>query len=78
MIGSLGVSALINIVLSIICIGLSWWALQAFRFDLFVHKANSARAKLLQILLSIVVGYIVSRFFLEYLGSSLMLQNLFS
>ncbi len=71
------ISAVLNIVLSVVFIGVSWWALQAFRFDLFVKKADSAQAKLLQILLSIFIGYGVARFFLEYLGWSLMLKDLF-
>lgn len=77
MIGSFGVSALLNIVISIACIGISWWALQAFRFDLFVKKADSPQAKVLQIILSIFIGHGLARFFLEYLGSSLLLQDLF-
>lgn len=72
---SFGVSALVSIVVSIVCIGLSWWALQIFRFDLFVKKADSAQTKLLQILLSIFIGHGVADFFMEYLGWSLMLQN---
>ncbi|WP_134683439.1 DUF1146 family protein [Brevibacillus migulae] len=69
---------LITIVVSILCIGLSWWALQAFRFDLFTKKVDSAQSKLLQILLSIFIGHGVAQFFLEYLSSSLLLGNLFS
>lgn len=74
---SVGVSALVYIILTIVSIGGSWWALQAFRFDLFVKNPNSAQAKLLQILLSIFLGHGVARFFLEYLGHSLLLQTLF-
>jgi uncharacterized integral membrane protein (TIGR02327 family) len=68
--------AVINILVAIVFIALSWWALQAFRFDLFVHKIDSAQAKLLQILLSIFIGYGVARFFMDYLGWSLMLREL--
>jgi uncharacterized integral membrane protein (TIGR02327 family) len=69
---------LLNIVISITCIGLSWWGLQAVRFDIFTKKADSAQTKLLQILLSILIGNGVARFFMEYLSSSLLLGNLFS
>lgn len=68
--------AVINILISIVFIALSWWALQAFRFDLFVVKPDSAQAKLLQILLAIFIGYGVARFFMDYLGWSLMLKEL--
>lgn len=74
---SVGVSALMYIILTIVSIAGSWWALQAFRFDLFVKKPDSAQAKLLQILLSIFLGHGVAQFFLEYLGHSLLLQTLF-
>ncbi|MBO8165413.1 MAG: DUF1146 domain-containing protein [Brevibacillus sp.] len=77
MVGSMGASALLYILFTIVCIGLSWWALQAFRFDLFVKKADSAQAKLLQIFLSIFLGHGVAQFFMEYLGHSLLLQTLF-
>lgn len=69
---------LISITVTIVCIGISWWALQAFRFDLFTRKVNSAQTKLLQILLSIFIGNGVARFLMEYLTSSLMIGNLFS
>jgi uncharacterized integral membrane protein (TIGR02327 family) len=72
------VYGLLSIVLSVAFIGLSWWALQAFRFEKILHRPNSAQAKLLQIFLSIVLGYELSRFFLDYLGWSLVFGNLFS
>lgn len=75
---SFAVSAVVNIVVSILCIGVSWWALQAFRFDLFVKHHESGQAKLLHIILSIFVGHGVASFFMEYLGWSLMLKSLFS
>lgn len=68
----------LSIVLSIVFIGLAFWALQSFRFEKILKRPNGAQAKLLQILLSIVIGYEVSRFFLDYLGWSLAYGNLFS
>ncbi|MGN7469283.1 DUF1146 family protein [Brevibacillus sp. SAFN-007a] len=72
------VYGVVSIVLSIVFIALSWWALQSFRFEKIVKHPQGAQAKLLQILLSIVIGYEVSRFFLDYLGWSLTFGNLFS
>lgn len=74
--GAFGVSALVNILVSIVCIGLSWWALQAFRLDLFVKRPDSAQTKLLQIILAVFVGHGVASFFMEYLGWSMMLEEL--
>jgi uncharacterized integral membrane protein (TIGR02327 family) len=68
----------VSIILTVLFIALSWWGLQAIRFDLFLKKPDSAQAKLLQILLSLVIGYEVARFFLDYLGWSLMIGRVFS
>ncbi|MGD8190332.1 DUF1146 family protein [Brevibacillus ginsengisoli] len=75
---SFAVSAVTNIIVSILCIGFSWWALQAFRFDLFVKHPESGQSKLLHIILSIFIGHGVASFFMEYLGWSMMLKSLFS
>lgn len=68
----------LSIILSIVFIGLSWWTLQAVRFERLLKRPNSAQAKLLQIFLSIVMGYELSRFFSDYLGWSLIIGDLFS
>ncbi|WP_411502915.1 DUF1146 family protein [Brevibacillus centrosporus] len=67
----------VSIIVTIVFIGLAWWSLQSLRFEKIVKKPNSAQAKLLQILLSVVVGYEISRFFLDYLGWSLAFGNMF-
>jgi len=68
----------LSIILSITFIGLSWWALQSIRFEKILKRPNSPQAKLLQIFLSIVIGYELSRFFLDYLGWSMVFGNLFT
>ncbi|MDT3417816.1 putative integral membrane protein (TIGR02327 family) [Brevibacillus aydinogluensis] len=68
----------VSIILTVLFIALSWWALQAIRFDLFLKKPDGAQAKLLQILLSLVIGYEVARFFLDYLSWSLIIGQVFS
>ncbi len=73
----LGYSGLLGIVVIIVCIALTWWALQIFRFDLFTHNPNSPQAKTLQVILSIVIGYLLASFFLDFLNWSLNIVNLF-
>ncbi|MFD2368422.1 DUF1146 family protein [Brevibacillus sp. GCM10020057] len=68
----------LSIILTIVSIGLSWWSLQSLSFEKILKHPNGAQAKLLQILLSIVIGYEISRFFLDYLGWSLAFGNMFS
>jgi uncharacterized integral membrane protein (TIGR02327 family) len=74
--GSLGTTGLINILITLVFIVISWWALQTFKFDLFVKKHNSAQSKVLQILLSVALGHQVAQFFIDYLAWSLMLKQL--
>ncbi|WP_339060892.1 DUF1146 family protein [Tepidibacillus marianensis] len=69
-------SSLLGITITIICIGLSWWALQAVRFDVLTFRPKSPQTIALQIILSIVIGYQLSRFLLDYLGWSYQLRNL--
>jgi|HigsolmetaAR203D_1030402.scaffolds.fasta_scaffold38444_2 conserved hypothetical integral membrane protein len=45
---------------------LAWWALQAFRFDMFVREPKSLKARVLQLLVAVVIGYNVARFLLDY------------
>lgn len=69
--------ALMYMVVYVIAIGFAWWALQEFRFDLFLKRPRSAAAKTLQIFLSIVLGSLVANFFLQYLGYSVGLNGIF-
>ncbi|MED0676103.1 DUF1146 family protein [Aneurinibacillus thermoaerophilus] len=73
----MAVAGMINILLSLVCIGLSFWALQAFRFDLFVANPKGARTKLLQIFLSIFIGHGVASFFTDYFGWTQLLRQFF-
>ncbi|MFC0216380.1 DUF1146 family protein [Paenibacillus chartarius] len=68
---------LISITIYLLFIGLSWWCLQEFRFDVLLRRPKSPQAKLLQIFLSIALGYQLARFFLDYLEVSLGLQRMF-
>jgi len=70
-------TSLLAITISIICIAATWWALQIVRFDLFTFKPKSAQAKALQIILSVVIGYQLAKFFIDYLSWSTNLKSLF-
>jgi uncharacterized integral membrane protein (TIGR02327 family) len=71
---TMGWTGLFNIFISLVSIALAWWALQVFRFDLFLADPRGARAKVLQMILSIVLGYQLSRFFVDYLNWSILLK----
>lgn len=69
-------TSLLGIIVSLVCITIAWWALQIFRFDLFTHNPNSPQTKTLQVILSIVLGYLLAEFFISFIGWSLNLGNL--
>ncbi|MDR0266713.1 DUF1146 family protein [Paenibacillus sp.] len=73
----LGVNGLISIIVSLICIGMSWWALQNLKLDLFIRHPKSAQGKLLQLLLAIILGHFVAKFILDYLSWSQMIKYMF-
>lgn len=50
---------------------ISWWALQALRFDRFVAVPGSRQAKLLHLLLAVIVGRQFSAFLFDYIGWTL-------
>lgn len=70
------ISGVVNIVITILCIWAAWWAMQSFRFDVFLRDPKGSKAKMLMILLSIVLGHGVARFIIDYLQWSLLLGDL--
>jgi uncharacterized integral membrane protein (TIGR02327 family) len=71
-----GTDALVSIMANLIFIGLSWWALQALRLDKLIKPNHVAQARALYIILSIALGSIVSKFFLDYLLWSRQLPHI--
>lgn len=74
---AIGYANLVNIIITLVCIGFSWWIIQSVRLDLFVKNPNSFQYKALQIILSIIIGYELGRFFIDYAHWSSMLRWLF-
>lgn len=73
-----GVYSLLGIVSNLIFIALAWWALQSLNFEKFLRKNRVGQARMLYILLAIVIGSIVSDFFLNYLTWSQQIPYLFN
>ncbi|WP_445488861.1 DUF1146 family protein [Niallia sp. 03133] len=67
MISNFGQQALLSIISHVIFIALAWWALQSLNFDKFLRANKVFQARVLYVLLSIIIGSIVSNFFLDYL-----------
>ncbi|MCK0470052.1 DUF1146 family protein [Halalkalibacter sp. APA_J-10(15)] len=74
MLEGFGQQAMLAIVINVFFIAVTWWALQSFRFDLFVKDPEGPRAKVLMIIVTIAIAQLVSQFFLDYMYSSQMLR----
>ncbi|MDN4592763.1 DUF1146 family protein [Polycladomyces subterraneus] len=74
---SLGVTALVNIILSLVSIAFSWWALTNLRLDVFMRQPKSMQAHALMILLSVVLGHGLASFLIDYMGWSRLISQLF-
>lgn len=74
---SVGVSGLTAILVSLVCVAISWWSLQGLKLDLLIRHPKGPQGKLLQLLLAVVLGRLVASFVLDYLGYTQMLRYLF-
>jgi len=62
-----GQQALLSIVTNVVFIALAWWALQSLNIEKFIRANKVVQARVLYVLLSIIIGSLVSEFFLNYL-----------
>ena len=74
---SVGVGGLTGIMVSLVCIAISWWALQNLKLDLIIRNPKGPQGKLLQLLLAVVLGRFVAAFVLDYWGYTQMLRYMF-
>ncbi|WP_145406975.1 DUF1146 family protein [Paenibacillus xylanexedens] len=74
---ALSTNGLVSIIVSLMCIALSWWALQNLKLDLVIRQPKGAQGRLLQLLLAIILGHAVSGFVIDYLSWTQMLRHLF-
>jgi uncharacterized integral membrane protein (TIGR02327 family) len=74
---SMGMNGLLNIFITLICIVCSWWAIQGLHLDKILKRPRGAQGKLLQVLLSIALGYQVARFVVDYFHWSTWFSGMF-
>ncbi|AIQ26413.1 MULTISPECIES: DUF1146 family protein [Paenibacillus] len=72
-----GTSSMISMIVSLLSVVLSWWALQNLKLDLVIRYPKSPQGRLLHLLLAIVLGRLVAGFFLDYLSWSGMIRYMF-
>jgi uncharacterized integral membrane protein (TIGR02327 family) len=70
------ISNVVYIVLVLLCIGFSWYGIQQLRLDVFLRNPRSGAARLLQVFVSIALGYQVARFIIDYVGWSMSWSGL--
>ncbi|EIN9172205.1 DUF1146 domain-containing protein [Listeria monocytogenes] len=71
-------SPYVIIISHLLFIVITFWALQAINYEKFIKKNHVTQARLLFVIISIVLGYTLSNFFLGYLAASKQLINFFS
>lgn len=60
-------NSLLRILIVLSCIILAWWALKIVRFDIFVKDIKNVQSRVLQLILAVVIGYQLGRFFIDYI-----------
>lgn len=76
MLESLGLDALISIIVNLMVLVIVWWAIQSFKFDLFLKDPEGPKAKAFLIILTISITHLVSSFLLNYFQWAKMLKHL--
>lgn len=69
-----GVDAVVRIICHMMFIYVSFWAMQSIRIEQFFKAHQTSQVRLLIVFFSIVIGFTVSSFFLEFLA---LCRNLF-
>ncbi|MBB5149805.1 MULTISPECIES: DUF1146 family protein [Ureibacillus] len=75
---TIGIQAAIGLFSHILFICIAFYALQSIRLDVVFKKGKTFQIQLMYILLSIVLGYSVSKFVLDFTGLSKQLPFIFS
>lgn len=74
---SIAIQGIVNILIMLVVIVITWWALQSFKFGLFVKDPKGPQAKALLIILTIALGSLVGRFLIDYLEWASWIKYLF-
>lgn len=67
------IQSLVTLISHIFFIGISFWGIQSLRIEHFFKKNKVPQARFFYVMLAVVLGFILSTFFLDFLTHS---QNL--
>lgn len=70
-----GVQGLFSIVVVLLSILFIWMLLSEVKWDALLKNPVSPKARMLQIVIAVVLGYWLGSFILQYWGFSTMLQD---
>lgn len=71
-----GWNGLFSIFVTLGCVVLAWIVLEEVNFDRLVKRPRSPRAKVLQMLVAVALGYTAAKFVLDYWNWAGMLRYL--
>ncbi|WP_239690531.1 DUF1146 family protein [Loigolactobacillus backii] len=74
---NIGIQSVVTLVCYFIFTGAAFWALRALRFEKIIRRDHVQQAQLLVGLLAIVIGYLCSTFFLNFIDNARNLIFLF-
>ncbi|NGP44741.1 DUF1146 domain-containing protein [Bacillaceae bacterium SIJ1] len=61
-----GPVALVSIIVHLLCIVVTWWALQSLKLDALFKKGKTNQIRVLYVLVTITIGASVARFLMDY------------
>lgn len=73
-----GQQAMFNLIAYIFFIGITFYAIQAFRFEQLFKKGKTFQIQLVYILFSIAIGSLVAQFFINFSTFSRQLPYIFN
>ena len=63
---SVGMNALLAVVIMLLSVYLAWVVLQELKLEVFLKQPKGRRAVMLRLMLAVAIGYLFSRFILDY------------
>lgn len=65
----IGINALLNLISNFMFILIAFMALRSLRLDYYVNESKQQAFKLVLVLVSTAIGFLVSQFFLNFIDS---------
>jgi uncharacterized integral membrane protein (TIGR02327 family) len=63
---SMGIRGLLSAAVMLFSVYLAWVVLQELKLDVFLKQPKGRRAVMLRLMLAVAIGYLFSRFILDY------------